>query len=590
MEETVQVLLDEDALVRDGLALRLTKPLNALKIPPTVQGILAARIDRLSPDAKELLQSLAVIGREFPLSLIRAVVPKSDEELDRLFNDLQLGEFIYEQPAVGDTEYIFKHALTQEVAYNSLLIERRKQLHERAGEALESIFAEQLDDHLDELAHHYSRSDNTEKAVEYLGRAGQQALQRSAYADAAASLTAALNLLERLPDGPARIRRELFLQLALGPALNVATGSAVPEVEHAYARARELCELLGDPPELFPALLGLWLTYLLRGELRRAFELAEQLLRKAQSANDPMLTVYAQMAWGAPAYWMGEFREAREHLESALPLYDPDRHRPLIFRYTGTDAGIVCLTHAAWALWQLGYPDQALRRGNEALAVAQKLSHPFSLAFTKFFVGILHQLRREPRPVQDNAEDVIALSAEQGFSFFATSLRGWALAEQGHKQEGIAQIQEGLTASRLARAEVWRPYFLTLLAAEWMESDRFDDGVGAVTEALATAEKHENHHNRAEIHRLRGELVLRQSHFNSAEARSCFERALEIARQQSAKSWELRATMSLARLLAKQGHRDEARTMLADIYNWFTEGFDTADLKDAKMLLDELST
>jgi predicted ATPase len=220
-------------------------------------------------------------------ALVRRLLSIWDDELNRMLSDLQLGEFIYEQPATGDIEYIFKHALTQEVAYNSLLIERRKLLHKRAGQALESMFADQLDDHLGELAHHYSRSDNPAKAVEYLGRAGQQAIKRSAYADAVSSLGAAIDLLQRLPDGPERIQRELFLQLAVGPALIAAKGFATPETERAYTSARELCERVGDPPEIFPTLGGLLVMYLVRGELRTAYELAELLLRRAQNAQDP---------------------------------------------------------------------------------------------------------------------------------------------------------------------------------------------------------------------------------------------------------------------------------------------------------------
>jgi predicted ATPase len=478
------------------------------------------------------------------------------------------------------------------VAYNALLVERRQLLHERTGMALESMFAHQLDDHLDDLAHHYSRSNNMDKAVEYLGRAGQQALQRSGYADAITSLSAGLNLLHKLPDNPERIQRELLLQLALGRASEAVRGFAAPEVERAFTRARELCERLGDSPELFPALYGLWVMHLGRGELRRTYEFAEQLLRRAQSADDPALLIYAQMACGVILYWMGEFIRVREHLENAITIYDPERHRPLIFRYGGTDAGMICLTHTAWTLWQLGYPDQALKKGDEALALAHRLSHPFSLAFAEFFVGFLHQYRRDARAVEETAEGVIALSAEHGFIQLladTTVLRGWAMAQQGRHEEGIAQIQEGLAAARATGVQLWRPYFLCLLAEAYMETGKLDDGLTALKEALATAEEHENRHNRAEIHRLKGELLLKQDDSNTAEAQSCFERAIDVARNQSAKSWELRATMSLARLLTKQGHRDEARMMLAEIHNWFTEDFETADLKDAKALIDELN-
>jgi len=410
MEETVQVLLDEGALVRDGAAVRLTKPLGELKIPPTVQAVLAARIDRLPLDEKELLQTLSVIGREFPLGLVRRVwqhphprgtalaeqqpsaappalsrnqAGEGQSELEGMLANLQMAEFVYEQPVTGDVEYVFKHALTQEVAYNSVLVERRKLLHERAGQALESMFAEQLDDHLGDLAHHYSRSDNVAKAVEYLGRAGQQAMQRSVYPDAISHLTTATDLLRRLPNSPERIQRELLLRMAVGPALIAVRGYAAPEVELAYTRMRELCEQLGDPPEFSSALYGLWFMHLFRGELRSAYELAQQLLLRAQRMSDQTLLLLAEVALGINLFWLGEFLPAREHLEIAISIYNPARHRSLALLYGGADAGVYCLSQAAFTLWVLGYPDQALKRGNQAIALAQELSHPYSLAFAK---------------------------------------------------------------------------------------------------------------------------------------------------------------------------------------------------------------
>jgi predicted ATPase len=370
-----------------------------------------------------------------------------------------------------------------------------------------------------------------------------------------------------------------------------AKGRAAPEVERAFTRARELCERLGDPPELFLVLFGLWAVHLVRGELRRAYEFAEQLLQRAQSAHDPALLLYAQIAVGDTSFWMGKLLPATELLEMAITLYEPERREPLAFLYRWFDAEVGCLSHAAMTLWQLGYPDQALKRGNEALALARGLSH-LTLASAEFFAGVLRQLRRETGAAQENAESTIALCAEHGltqFLAYATVLRGWVIAEQGRNEEGIAQIQEGLAASRATGAELTRPYFLCLLAEACMETGRLDDGLGASTEGLAAADEHENRSYEAETHRLKGELLLKQDDSSAAEAQSCFERAIEIARGQSAKSWELRATMSLARLLAKQGRRDEARAMLADIYGWFTEGFDTADLKDAKALLDASS-
>src|SRR5216683_44730 len=434
-----------------------------------------------------------------------------------MLRDLQGSEFIYEQPAPGGVEHTFKHALTQEVAYNSLLIERRKLLHERIGDA-----------------------------IKYLGRAGQQAMQRSAYADAIGSLNAATDLLQRLPDSTERIQRELRLQLTVAPALMVVKGWASPELVRAFARARELCERLGDTPEVFPALWGLWNVHWVRGELRVAYELAEQLLRRAQSAHDPTLLVYAQLALGETSYYMGEQLSARKHLEMAISLYDRERHRPMIFQYYGQDAGVRCLSLIAGCLSHLGYPDQALTRINEAVTLAQGLSHPQSLAFAELWVGAGHLYRREARAAQETAEALIALSAEHritAFLPFATGPRGWAMAAQGRHEEGIVQIKESLAGIRATGAELSRPIYLCLLAEACREAGRLDDGLSALTEALAAEGEHEERGSDAEIHRLKGELLLKQDDSNAAEAQSCFQRAIEIARKQSAKSLELRATI-----------------------------------------------
>ena len=311
---------------------------------------MAARIDRLPAEDKELLQTLAVLGREFPYGLVRRVMPKPDGELEHELSRLQVGEFVYEQPSAGDTEYVFKHALTQEVAYNSLLIERRKFLHERAAQALESLFASQLDDHVEELAHHYSRSDNHAKAIEYLGRAGQHAAQHSANTEAIMHFNVALGLLLTLPDTPERTEQELAIQVALGPPLQASKGWAAPEVERAYTRARELSERLRDPSDLFSALFGLRTVNLFRGELRKAHQLSERLLQLAQGQHEPELFLYAHSALGNTFYWMGKFAHARENLEIAISVYDPERHTPLTSRYFGVDAKASCLSYAAFTL------------------------------------------------------------------------------------------------------------------------------------------------------------------------------------------------------------------------------------------------
>jgi predicted ATPase len=290
---------------------------------------------------------------------------------------------------------------------------------------------------------------------------------------------------------------------------------------------------------------------------------------------------------------MGRFLPAIEHLDKAATLYNPEGNLPFMFQHGGGDARVRRLSYQAVVLWYLGYPDQALKRGNEALALAQRLSHPFSVSFAGLLFGIVRQFRREALAALQHADSVIALSAEYGFTdqlAFTTNLRGWAIAEQGSADEGISQVLQGLAASRAREAELWRPHVLCTLADVYRKTGRLDDGLSALTEALKVTDEQESRHCEAEINRLRGELLLELNASTTPEVQSCFERAIGIARRQSARSLELRATMSLARLLLTRGRRDEARTMLAEIYNWFTEGFDTADLKDAKALLDELGT
>jgi adenylate cyclase len=314
-------------------------------------------------------------------------------------------------------------------------------------------------------------------------------------------------------------------------------------------------------------------------------------MRRAQSADDPALLLGAHLALGNTSFHTGELLLARDHLEIAISLYD--RKRPIASGLDAEIMGVSCLSYMALTLWTLGYPDQALKRDNEAVALAHSLSHPFSLAFAEGVSGYLHQYRREAPAAQEIAERLIVLSVDHGFPHWlaqATIERGWAMAERGHNDEGIAQIREGLAGFRAAGTEALRPHVLCLLADASRETNRLDDGLSALAESLTAADEHEIRHYEAETHRVKGELLLKQNNSNSTEAQSCFERAIEIARKQNAKSFELRATMSLTRLRVKQVKRDDARPLLAEIYGWFTEGFDTADLKDAKALLDQLAT
>ncbi len=600
MEEVVQTLAEEKALLGERGNYRMELPASELQIPPTVQVTLAARIDRLGSNEKELLQSLAVIGRQFSLNLLKGVVDEPEEELHQLLSNLQSREFIYEQPACPEVEYVFKHALTQEVVYNSILMERRRVLHERTAQAIERLYRDQLEEHYSDLAHHYSSSGNTEKAVEYLKLAGQQAVRRSANAEAIGYLSTALELLKTLPDTPERTQQELTLQITLGVPLIATRGHGVPEVEKAYTRARELCQQVGETPQLFPALVGLWRFYILRAELRTSRELAEQIMSLAQNVQDHGLLLEAHRAMGATLFSLGEIAQSQAHLERAVARYNPQKHHSHAFLY-GVDPGVYSLSFSAHALWLLGYPDQALKRMQEAITLARSLSHPFSLAFALNMGSRIHQYRRELPAVQELTEALIALANEQGFQVFqadATVMRGWVMAEQEQVAEGIAQMRQGLAALRTTGIELNRTYFLTLLIEACGKAGQIEEGVITLAEALDTVNNNGERWYEAELYRIKGELLLAREGKNQkakskkeavSEAETCFSKAIDIARSQSAKSLELRAVTSLSRLWQKQGKKQEVCKQLAEIYNWFTEGFDTADLKEAKALLEELS-
>ncbi|QUN32146.1 AAA family ATPase (plasmid) [Cupriavidus sp. KK10] len=590
LEEVVQTLAEEKALLGEPGHYRIEKTPAALHIPTTVQGVLAARMDRLPLAQKELLQTLAVIGKEFPLSLIRQVTGQSEERLYPLLAGLQAGEFIYGRPAFPEVEYAFKHALTQEVAGHSLLSEQRGALHERTGRAIEILFRHHLRDHCSELAHHYSLSGNIPKAVEYLHCAGRQAVERSAHLDAIRHLSTALELLKRLPDAPERARQDLALRVTLGPALIAARGYASSEVEANYARALTLCEHGGETPQLFQVKLGLRTFFSLRAQHHTAYELGEALLELAENAQDPVLLEHAHIALGGSSLFLGKFHQARAHLERGLAHYDPERRQAHDALYE-MDHGVRGLCLLGWVLWLQGFPAQASKAAQEALALARRLSHPFSLALGLAFAAELHQLRHETQLARECADATITLSTEQGFPFWlawGTILRGWALAEQGSSEEGIAQIREGLAAYQATGAELGRPYFLALLAQTYQNAGQAQAGLDVLADALATVGNTGERFFEAELHRLQAELLLHRPDgaADPEAAAACFHRSIAIGRQQGAKSLELRAALGLARLWQDQDNAEVARQMLAGLHESFTEGFDTAEWQQARALLD----
>ncbi len=595
MEEMVQVLFEDGALLRDGGS-RLVRPLNELKIPPTVQSILASRIDRLRTAEKELLQTLAVIGKEFSLGLVRRVMQGQgkdegvvEDQLQKMLAALQIGEFIYEQPAAGDIEYTFKHALTLEVAYNSVLLERRKLIHERVGGAIETLFAQSIEDHVSELAHHYSRSANHRKAVEFLGRAGGQAAERSAYAEARGYVSGALQLLKTLPDDLERARIELALEASMNGLLLVtggSTGSA--EVEQSCMRLRGLCERVGDRSLLFDAVFSLRLCYMVRGELARAKASARELIVLAEQDRRSDHLVSARFSMAQTFLATGEFADTVRHCKDAIAVPGPARQRGSL---NLADPAIVANFVLAQALCCLGFPDQARRIERDALSEARDATRWFTRLLAMAFDVELQQTLRDGRRTLEQADAAMSYAIEIGGSSQLARVapfRAWALAESGQVEEGIAMLRQSIAAAEatgiatLAQAHC-------ALAEAYKKSGKPREGLETLRRGQDLMDRTGELHCAADLYRLKGELTLLGDPAATVEAESCFREAIEVARRQSAKWWELRATVSFARMLAKQGHRDEAHAMLAEIYGWFTEGFDTADLKEAKALLDELA-
>ena len=598
IEELTKTVLESGLLRETDGHYALCGSLPALAIPTTLYDSLSARLDRRA-QVREVAQMGAAIGREFSYALLSAVAELPDDELGTALEELVRSELVFVRDEPPRALYSFKHALVRDAAYDVLLRSRRQELHTRIAAVLEERFPEVVEQQPEILAQHCTQAGLTARAIAYWGKAGRKSVARATMTEAVAQLRKGLDLISSLPDSQERARQELNLQTTIGPALIVTKGFAAPQVEQVYARARELCRQMGDTSQLFTVMWGLWSFYTVRAELQIAKELADQFLTMAEKQQDPALLVTAHVTMAVLLHNLGEPLYARAHLEQALALYGPQQHHFLISHF-GHDEGLSGLVFAAHALWYLGYPDQAMAKIGEALSLARELSHPLSLANALDFRAWLHVYRREPSLAQEQAEADLALSAEQGFEFFAahaTAFRGWALVEQGKGEEGIAQIRAGLAAYRATGAELERSYFLGLLAEAYGRVGQPEEGLRVVGEALAEVHMRGVRFYEAELYRLKGELLLIRNEGRGGsrtpateEAEIWLRLALEMARRQQAKSLELRATMSLSRLWQQQGKRDAGHELLTEVYGWFTEGFDTADLKEAKALLGELES
>ncbi len=613
VEELTKMVIESGFVRAVNSHYELTRPLSALAIPATLHDSLMARLDWLA-EAKAVAQLGAALGREFSYELLQAISSVDEATLQRGLAQLVDAELVYQRGLPPHAHYLFKHALVQDTAYQSLLKRERQRLHQQIAQVLVARFIDISATQPELVAHHYTEAGLIEQAIPYWQKASERAVDRSAYVEAINHLSTGLELLKTLPGTVERLHQELNLQTPLGLAFMATKNYAAPEVGKAYTRARELCRQVGETPQLAPVLYGLWLFHLGRGELPTAYEAAEQLLRLGQNTQDPVLIVEGHHGLGQISFVMGKFAAAREHLEQAIALYDSRQFSSSAIRPM-QDPGVLCRGHAALNLWHLGYPDQALQRVHEAFALAEKLSHPFSFAYALFFVFTLHQCRKERQLAQERLEELVAFSSEHSFPLFValgTFQRGAMLVAQGQVEEGLTQMRQSMDTYFAGGAELARPLFLIGLAAAHGSVGQIDEGLVRLTEALAIVNKTGLRIYEVGLYLLKGRLTLQReargwrletsppssqasslkpqvSNGAEQEAEGYFLKAIEIARRQQAKSLELQAVMSLCRLWQKQGKKEEARQMLAEIYDWFTEGFDTGDLQEAKALLEELT-
>jgi len=565
-------------------------PPAALAVPATLHASLVARLDRLGPGAREVAQVGAAVGREFSHELLAAVAGRDEAGLAAALDRLAGAGLVTRRGAPPTASYVFKHILVQDAAYGMLLRDRRRRLHGRIARALEERSPELAETAPELIAHHLTEAGEAGRAVGYWLKAGRRSAERSAEREAARQLRRGLEALATLPPSGDRDRLELEFQLALGPRLVSTSGYTSPDAAAAYERARALCESLDDVGRLIPALHGLYAQHEMRGECRAALDLAERVRAAAERGGDPVERLLGHRTLGTALMQLGRLREARPELEAAVALHDPLRDRSLAAPYI-IDPHATGLSYLALLLWMLGYPDQARGAAREAIRYAAELEHASTTNDVRFHAGAqLAALLGDCRATEAHAHALIAVAGEyrlQAWWGFGAVLRGWALARDGRLQEGLALARRGETYND-ALGNMWHgPRFLVLLAEVHARLGDPAEALSLIARAQAQVKRTGEDLWQADVHRAEGEL-RQLAGAPGPEVEACFFAALAVARRQEAKSFELRAAAGLARLWRDRERRAEARELLAPVYGWFTEGLDTADLRDAKMLLDEL--
>jgi predicted ATPase len=575
------------------------------ELPESVRGMIERKVTQLSEEDRRLLVAASVQGYEFDSAVVAEVLRLGEGEVEERLDELErvyafvrlVGEEEFPNRAAPSSRYRFVHALYQNALYAGLRATRRAMMSAAVAQSLLGFYGDQSGRVAAELAALFETARDFARAANYYLLAAQNAARIFAYSESIALARRGLEMLKPLPDSPERIQRELNLQLILGRSLGIARGGAAPEVARAYHRARELCKRAGEIPEIFSALLGLSHYYVIRGELNNAREVSEELLRLAQKEQDSDRTLVAHFMIGVSLHHMGELATAEEHFAQGLELYHPGRS---LQTYTLLmDPGTGCCGMSSRGLWLLGFPDKALERMRQLLALACLQSDPHKLVHAHALNANGRTFRNDYPGIQEHRETVIALAREKDMADYlswATIHHGYALAMQDSLEEGIAEMRAGLAAVQMAGADLAASELLCLLAKALMKAQRIEEGLAHLDEALAIISRTGERYYEAEIYRLKGELLLQFAvsvqpsaiSEKRIEAEACFQKAIEMARRRQTRSLELRATMSLARLRRQHGKTAVARQALAEIYGWFTEGFDTSDLKDAEALLGEL--
>lgn len=588
VEELSKSIIESSVVIKQEDQYILSGDKKEVSIPATLRDSLTARLDRLG-SAKEVAQLGAVIGREFSVDLLKTILPIEDESLQSELAKLVDAELLYKS-AVDQRHYIFKHALIQDAAYESILKKTRHLLHDDIARAILETNPDIENTQPQLLAHHYTEARQIEKAIPLWLKAGQLAYSRSTNQEALAHYRKGLNMLTALPETPEGMQQELMFQLSLGMSILATKGYTDPDAEKAFTRARAICEAFGEVPQLFPALWGLWAFYIVRRDFEQAFQLGEDMLRMAELTGDEDLLLEAHTSHGLNfLYSRGEFETAREHFAKAVALYSPEKHAAHVAVYL-QDPGVVSMGHLAWVQWILGEVDDALHTRQNVQKLGEELGHPYSFSYALTWAGVFDFFRLEPKGTLAMADRVLAVAMENIFPNWIADgdmIRGWALARLGQADAGIEQLQRGLAMWHAIGARLWQTHALGLLVDAFYENDRVDEGLATVDEALETVDKVKETYYVSELWRLKGELLLKKSETNRENAEECFIKAKEMAAAQKAKMFELRATVQLAKL-RQQNNKDVATKELETMLAHISQGQDTEDIKSAKALLETL--